>query len=163
MTITPPIWLPKLVELSDYQGDFLAYIEAVYSHFRVDFVDSTPVFDSTPFKLKRHPMDQGKEATFWHLTTTGKDEATREHDLRRCERIRWPRAIIENAEKTVDIKIWEEKVKGDKRVLLWFERLSYLVVLSKRKGYFLLWTAYPVDYGHSRRKLNARYEKYGKK
>ena len=131
MTITPPIWLPKLVELSDYQGDFLAYIEAVYSHFRVDFVDSTPVFDSTPFKLKRHPMDQGKEATFWHLTTTGKDEATRENDLR--------------------------------RVLLWFERLSYLVVLSKRKGYFLLWTAYPVDYGHSRRKLNARYEKYGKK
>lgn len=158
-----PVWLPKLIELSGYKGDFIGYIEAVYNYFKADFVDSSPVFQGTPFKLKRHPIEQNKEATFWHLTTTGKDEANREHDLRRCERIRWPRAIIDHAEQTLSIKIWEEKVKGDTRVLLWFENIDYLVVLSKRTGYYLLWTAYPLDYKHNRRKLNTRYEKYGKK
>ncbi|MNH30689.1 hypothetical protein D3C79_909980 [compost metagenome] len=41
--------------------------------------------------LKRHPVIQGKEATFWHMISEGNDEAERLPDLRRCERIRWPR------------------------------------------------------------------------
>ena len=118
---------------------------------------------TTPFRLKRHPVEQNKEATFWHLTTTGKDESTRITDFRRCERIRWPRAIIVHTENNPEIKVWEEKSNGDTRVLLWFEGIEYLVVLSKRKEYYLLWTAYPVERSHSRRKLNERYEKYGKK
>lgn len=66
-----PEWLPPLVLFSDYNGDWDAYLEAIYSYFKQDFVDSKPVFRGKRFGLKRHPLAQGKEATFWHMIQQG--------------------------------------------------------------------------------------------
>jgi len=44
--------------------------------------------------LKRHPMTQNKEATFWHMIQEGSVESERIPDIRRCERIRWPRPSV---------------------------------------------------------------------
>ncbi len=81
--------------------------------------------------------------------------------MRRRERIRWPKPSIENG--TCDyIKIWENERKGDKRILIWCEDKDYLVVLAKRTGYILLWTAYVVNKEHQRAKLNKEYTSYKK-
>ncbi|HLE63375.1 MAG TPA: hypothetical protein VI750_09555, partial [Pyrinomonadaceae bacterium] len=67
-----PDWLPALVLLQDYGGDWDRYLEAIYAYFKRDFVDSRPAFRGTRLALKRHPVSQGKEATFWHMTSEGK-------------------------------------------------------------------------------------------
>jgi len=153
-----PDWLPPLIELSDYAGDWQKYLHALYSAFAADFIEQTPSFRGAPVRLKRHPIVLGKEATFWHLISEGKTEDERLPDLRRCERIRWPRQIIENA---VDpaVKSWENLRKGEKRICLWLEIEDYLVVLAVRRGFFLLWTAYLVTSEHQKRKLRTEYEK----
>jgi hypothetical protein len=109
--------------------------------------------------LKRHPVIQNKEATFWHLLSEGMIEENRLPDLRRCERIRWPRPIIEH-EKDSRIKMWENKRGQEIRICLWLEDREYLVVLAKRTGYILLWTAYPVIENHRKRKLQREYDNY---
>jgi hypothetical protein len=160
MTTTPD-WLPPLVLFRDYSGNWERYVEVLYEHFRRDFVDASPSFRGTRLALKRHPMEQGKEATFWHLISEGRVEDERVPDLRKCERIRWPRPTIEHANDPI-IKVWENKRKHEKRICIWCESIEYLVVLAARKGYILLWTAYPVTRPHRKRKLQKEYEAYTK-
>jgi len=152
-------WLPPLVLLKDYSGNWTRYVEAIYAFFKQDYVDSQPVFEGVRLALKRHPIEQGKEATFWHLISEGGKEEDRLPDLRRCERIRWPRPIIEHPDEEV-IKVWENQRRRETRVCLWLEQREYLVVLSRRKTYTLLWTAYPVTHSHRKRKLQKEYEAY---
>jgi hypothetical protein len=90
-------WLPPLVCLPDYGGNFETYIEAVYSCFKSDFVDNKMYFRGQPISLKKHPQFQEKEFVFWHLTSEGNVENERIPDLRRCERISWIKPILENA------------------------------------------------------------------
>jgi hypothetical protein len=155
----PPDWLPALVCLEDYGGDWKQYVEAVYSYFKSDFIDSRPLFADRTVRLKRYPLLDGKEAAFWHATSEGKDETQRVPDLRRCERIRWPRPIIEHHENKA-IKCWQNRRGKDKRIVLWFCDQDYVVVLADRKKYVLLWTAYYVSYERTRRSLVAEYEDY---
>lgn len=150
-------WLPDLVLLSDHRGSWANYVDALYRHFTHDFVLSKPVFRGERLALKRHPMEQGKEATFWHLTSTGRDEASRLPDLRRCERIRWPRPVIDNSTDH-PVSVWANKRGGEERICLWIRADNYLVVLARRKGYLLPWTAYCVEQEHTRRKLEREFE-----
>ncbi|MES9892769.1 MAG: hypothetical protein ABW165_17320 [Candidatus Thiodiazotropha sp.] len=154
-----PKWLPQLVLFSDYHGDWDPYLDAVYAFFRADFVDDKPFYQGRRLGLKRYPEARGKEATFWHMIQEGSIEEERTPDFRRCERIRWPRPIIENDADTV-IKVWRNKRKGEDRVCLWFEQDSYLVILADRGKYILPWTAYPVEREHQQRKLQKEYEEY---
>ena len=151
-----PDWLPPLVLLSDYGGDWGAYLEAVYACFRQDFVESRTVFQGRRLALKRHPLAQGKEATFWHLTSEGSDESSRTPDFRRCERIRWLKPIIENAGDP-KLKHWVSVKRNEDRHHIWFEDEDYLVVLADRRGYLLLWTAFLVTRDHTRTKLRKEY------
>ena len=105
------------------------------------------------------PVIDGKEATFWHFISEGDDEAERLPDLRRCERIRWPRPVIEAAD-SPDVKVWREARAGETRIHLWVESAEYLVVLAERRGYLLPWTAYPVVRDHSKANLRKRWERY---
>jgi hypothetical protein len=152
-------WLPELVLLEDYGGSWERYFEVLHSFFKEDFVVNKPVFQGRRLALKRHPMTLGKEVTFWHLISEGQIEADRTPDLRRCERIRWPRPIINNSNDN-EIRCWENTRKGEKRICLWLFNHDYLVILAERKGYLLLWTAYIVERSHQKRKLQKEYEKY---
>lgn len=152
-------WLPQLILMEDYNGNWDYFFKAVYQTFCEDFVDDKPYFRGQRLGLKRRPEYDGKSATFWHMISDGEVEAERTPDLRRCERISWPRPSIEN-ESSIDVKVWAEKNGGDRRILLWNEAVSYLVVLNKRKDYILPWTAYSVEYDHQKRKLNKRWERY---
>lgn len=154
-------WLPSLVLFETYSGNWEKYIEALYSFFKQDFIDSLPSFQGARLALKRHPVIQGKEATFWHLISEGKGEEERLPELRRCERIRWPRPLIEHSEEPA-IKVWENSRKGETRICLWLEEQEYFVVLAKRRGYILPWTAYLVTEAHRKAKLRKEYETYKK-
>lgn len=70
--------LPELV-IKETDEKIEGYLNRVYSFFKKDFIDAKPVF----FKrvaLKRHPLRNGKEATFWHFTTSGEVEKNRAPD-----------------------------------------------------------------------------------
>ncbi len=153
-------WLPPLVLFKDYGGDWGGYLEAVYQYFEKDFVSNKPSFQGRRLGLKKHPLTDGKEATFWHFIQEGKDEAERTPDLRRCERICWPKPIIENDE---SVKVWLNERRGETRVCLWHEKAEYLVILADRGKYILPWTAYPVMQSHRKRKLQKEYDEYLKK
>ncbi len=152
-----PAWLPSLVLFSDYEGNWRKYVDALHTFFKGDFVDNQPKFRDQKVVLKRYPMSQGKEATFWHLVSEGEVEDDRLPGMRRCERIRWPRPIIEHSNETV-VKVWKNERKGETRVCLWLEKQEYLVILAERKGYVVLWTAYTVTREHRKRKLQREYE-----
>ncbi|MGB8344737.1 MAG: hypothetical protein WCD86_07625 [Ktedonobacteraceae bacterium] len=151
--------LPPLVLLSGCQNNWDSYLETIYASFCQDFVISKPVFEDKRFALKRHPIILGKEATFWHIISEGDVENEHLPDLRRCERIRWPRSIIDNAH-SGHIKYWKNTRKGEGRIVLALEDFSYVVILSNRGEYILLWTAYCVEREHSRRKLWEEYKAY---
>lgn len=154
-----PHWLPPLVLLSDCEGDWSKYLDALYSYFASDFLRTRPHFRGQGLGLKRHPLWEGKEATFWHMISEGRDEATRQPDLRRCERIRWPRAIIENSNDPA-VKVWETTRRNERRVCLWLEEEEYFVVLAERQGYLLPWTAYMVTRNHRKQKFQREFEQW---
>jgi len=160
-----PYWLPDLVLFEDYNNNWDKYVEALYSFYKADFIDNTPIFNfkplynSVPVYRKKYPIAKGKDFTFWHLIQEGKIEEDRLPDFERCERIKWPCPIIKNSNYN-GIKIWENKRKGDKRICIWFKMVEYLVVLAKRKNYVLLWTAYPVTKKHRKKKLLKEFEEY---
>ena len=149
-------WLPGLVLLSDYDGNWDAYLDVLYSYFHKDFVDDKPTFPGKRVGLKRYPLSQGKEATFWHFISTGKTEEERIIDLRRCERIRWPRPIIE-AIQSNRVKTWSNTRKRERRVIVALPDFSYIVVLADRGDYVLPLTAYFVKDVSRRRKLEQEY------
>ena len=159
--MSTPDWLPYLVYMEDYDGNWKSYLEAIYAFFKKDFVESKPCFQGRRLSLKRYPLSQGKEATFWHMISEGNDEENRTPDFRRCERIRWPRPIIENDQDKA-VKWWRNKRGREKRICLWLEDEEYLVVLADRSKYILPWTAYMVTRPHQKRKLEKEYKRFWK-
>jgi hypothetical protein len=151
--------LPPLVLLEECEGNWHQYLETIYQIFCQDFVYSKPNFEGKRFALKRHPVIMGKEATFWHIISEGKVEDERLPDLRRCERIRWPRPMIE-AFRSSHIRWWKNKRKEEERIVIALDDFSYVVVLADRGDYVLLWTAYCVEQEHRRQKLRREYEAF---
>lgn len=159
MVNSSPDWLPPLVLFSEYNGNWELYLDALYAWFKQDFIDSKPVFQGKRLRLKRYPLSQGKEATFWHMTSEGSDEESRIPDFRRCERIRWPKPVIEN-DSDPTVKVWRNQRGREKRICLWLVQENYLVVLADRDEYILPWTAYLVEKPHQQRKLEREFEEY---
>ena len=153
----PLAWLPKLVLLKDSDNDWNRYLESIYGIFRADFIEQKITFDGRRVGLKRHPIESGKESTFWHFISDGETEADREINLRRCERIGWPRAIIDNCNDGC-LKTWSEYRGTELRIHIWCETAEYLLVLADRREYVLPWTAYPVYQRHAQKKLLTRWK-----
>lgn len=156
-----PAWLPPLVLFNDYGGNWDIYLETIYSWFKQDFINNKPVFQGRRLGLKRLPFTNGKEATFWHMISEGKEEENRTPDFRRCERIRWPKPVIEH-ESDPKVKYWVSVKRNENRIHLWLEEEDYVVVLADRRGFLLPWTAFFVSWQHTRDKLRKEYEAYWK-
>ncbi len=152
-------WLPPLVPLEEYGGNWDLYCGALYGIFHQHFIATEAAHDGMRVAIKRHPLLRGKEATFWHLISEGAVEDERLPDLRRCERIRWPRPMIE-APLGDKLRCWRNSRRGEERVVIAVGDFSYVVVLAVRRGYVILWTAYCVEREHRRRKLRAECGEY---
>jgi hypothetical protein len=155
----PADWLPPLLLLKDFGGQWDRYVEAVWEVFRRDFIESAPTIEGRRVSFRWGQRLEGKAATFWHVVTEGAVEDTRVPDLRRCERIGWPRALIEAAG-TDRTHTWETHRSSERRILIAPADFSHLVVLADRGNYLLLWTAYPVEQEHRRQRLHREYDEY---
>lgn len=155
-----PGWLPDLLP---FGGNWEEYADQLFAVFETDFITKTASFRGSRIGLRMMPLFKGKPSAFWHLIQEGQVEADRMPDLRRCERIRWIRAIIDNADDPA-VKVWENERLGDggvrRSVLLWLPEHDFLIVLGKRSGYYLLVTAYQTTRPHTRRKLQQEYDAY---
>lgn len=149
----------------EFTGDWKSYVSSLYSIFSYDFIRGQPVYLGLKVKVKYFPPSNGKAYRFWHLIQTDNEtdgtstENERIPDLERCKRIRWISWVIENAKSNPDIYCWSEENRGDHDIVLWFECERYLVILSVRKGYYLLKTAYYVDTGRFDHKYKTLVEK----
>ena len=154
--------LPDLILLEDYSGIFAHYDNAVYAVFANDFIKNRPEFRGKKLGLKKYPVIDGKEYTYYHFTHSGNIETERIPDIRRMERIGFPKPIIDFSD-SEKIKVWCNKRGTSERILLLHEEEKYLVVLENRKDYILPWTAYTVENSNRLRRLLAEYQNYIKK
>ena len=155
-TSEPPDWVPPLILMADHGHSWQSFVAAVYAVFRRDFIASQPRFRGKYVRCRRDPIYDGKEAAFWHCTSEGRTEDERIPDIRRCERIEWVRAIIENClDKRIDT--WETDKRGDLRCYLWFNE-EFLVALGNRARSWQLITAFCTEREHNKRKLRQERE-----
>lgn len=154
-------WLPQLLLLKDHNGSWEPYLESLYVHFCRDFIATRPTFRNCKIGLKRHPVENGKECTFWHFISEGKTEAERLPDLRRCERICWPRPMIEQ-ESIRQLPVWSQLRNGERRIAISVEDFSYVLILAERQTQnglmYLPWTAYFVEHEHRRNKYRKEWQ-----
>ena len=158
--------LPKLVVCENW-AKFDEYDEVLYRIFKRDFIDSRPLYENKEVVIRRHPLVNNKEQTFFHITSKDyKENEERYPDPRRCERIEWIRKFIENnfcigsCNMCDGLKIWEEPYKTNQRIYLLFEEVRFIVIVERRENYCLLITAYYIDYEHSLKKLLKKYDIY---
>ena len=155
--------IPKIIELDFFDGDYEKYEEAVYEAYKKSFEEHEFYWEGKRIAHKKHPMYKEKPGTFWHIVSNGEEEEKRIPDLRRYERILWPAHILSYCRENCDkILSWKNVRKGKTRILLWCKEIDYLVVLEERKEFCIFWTAYPITYGHARKKLQKEYDEYQK-
>jgi hypothetical protein len=161
---TIPAWLPPLVSLEDSRGNWYTYLTTIYNHYLRDFVERQPRFEGDPVSVRYHPAYEGKGATFWHIISEGSVESERTPDLRRCERIRWPRPMIEKANSLTDVAVWEAmkswRKQLQRRVYIALSNFSYLVAIGETSRGFDLITAFYLEKKHEREKLRREYESF---
>jgi len=152
-----PKWLPALILLDDFGGNWSNYVEAVYAVFQCDFIKTQPRFRNFWVRCRREPLEQGKEAGFWHCISGGPNETERKPEPRRMERIGWVRAVIEH-DNTPAVDVWQVMRGTDLRSCIWFNE-EFLVVLAwrvrKPSGfkYWQLVTAYDTPEENRKRQL----------
>ncbi|MCF6175413.1 MAG: hypothetical protein L3J71_06575 [Victivallaceae bacterium] len=166
-----PAWLPELITLNDVsqhsgeEENWDFYFNFIYQVYIREFKEDIFEFKSKRVTIRRHPEIDGRDYSFHHIVSedevTGGGEDDRMINLRRAERIRWPKAIILNYEDGDFIKCWtyqKRKRKGTKpRVHLWFND-EYLVVLEERREYTLFITAFPTERERKKEKLEREFQ-----
>jgi hypothetical protein len=154
---SPPDWLPPMVPVDPWAHNTF---DRLYAVFERDFKDTHPVYGGKVVWYFPE-VEDGKEVIFRHLTHREQGFAgERLPDMRRCERLPWVRAIIENSEKP-EVLTWDYKEgDGSIRTYLWLKDFDFLVLMKKyRDGSRRLITSYLIDYPHKRRKLEKKYQK----
>ena len=142
----------QMPDLLYFNGSWQEYIDDVYDVVREDILISNITFKGLPVRLRYSPEYDGKEFGFWHLVSEGKKEEERIPDLERCKRIRWIAHMIRNYNHC-DISCWSERRGPTEEWVIWNECENYVVVLSARRDYWLLKTAYVVTYDSKIRTL----------
>jgi hypothetical protein len=138
--------LPELIALSQYDGNWSVYVKVIYQYYLDDVVNANLSYRNLPVRHQFRPLHDGKGFAFWHAISEGESEENRTPDLRRCERIRWIGWLIKHADSNDginnEVTWWENKRGSNEHVVLFLAEESYVVVLAKRKDYYLFKTAY---------------------
>jgi len=151
---------PPHIHLSDYDGDFNAYFNAVYQIFLECFVKNKGcMYCGLRVSAQKHPEVDGIHRTFYHITHEGADEQNRTPDFDRMRRIRYPHFVITSCPHD-ELLVWEKTIGRDERIHILNEAENYLVVLTKRKDYLLFWTAFYIKEKHTVRKKRKEYEAF---
>ena len=133
-------------ELLPFQGDWRTYEDEIYQAFVQSFVEAELRFRGWPVRAQYRPATRAKGFSFWHVISEAphrenRNEDDRIPDLRRCERILWIPWLIANAGGE-QIPWWENRRGRNTHVVIWAREHDFAVVLAKRRGYYVLRTAY---------------------
>lgn len=162
-----PDWLKPIIKLEDFNGDVHKYIEHIFSIFEQDFILNKPIFNKE--KVFHNKSDSGgKPACFVHITTEeNKETGERELSLRRCERLSWIKAVIENSD-DLAVLVWKKEQNTNKRfdtrIYLFLHEEDFLVILQPQKkyGHYMI-TAIYVDNPNQKRKHLKSYSEFQKR
>lgn len=152
-----------------------ALFDFLYGLFLRDFVtNATRLNGQIHIDPRTDRKDDGREATFWHLTTRDQTRQVKEGnryitvkdrlpDFRRAERIEWVRQIIVNhADSAIRCFYHQENnAKRDIRLYLWAHAHDFVVILQKlgRSRAFLV-TSFYIDHQGKRDDYAKRYQRY---
>ena len=155
-----PRWLPPMAEVNPWTaGTF----DLLYAIFQRDFKDSQPFY-------KCHPVwffpetEEGKEVIFWHMTSE-KNKATGERipDLRRSERLPWPRPMIDFSQQPEVLAFDYLESDGDTNTYVWLKDHDFVVLMKRyRDGRRRLLTSFYINYPNYRGKLLRKYARLRK-
>lgn len=152
-------WLPPLCEMEQYGGDWPSYESELYRLFREDWDRLRPFCRGQPVGYAVDPVVNGRPEAFWHLIQEkDRESGERVPNMRRCERIRWPRALIVESSRH-DVCLWRERRRKGTRLVFALDDFSYVVILAERGGGKLfLVTAFPVP-SYRRPKFRRQFER----
>ena len=152
-------WLPEKLHWDGDLASWQPFLERTYQRFLRDFVRSKPQVENKRWAMKRFPLRDGKEATFYHLTTSGPVEEDRLPEPERCRRMPWNRALIDDMG-SENVCVWEVKRGRNKRINMAPTDFSHLVVLEDRGDHIMIWTAYGVEHRNQRKKYENEWKRY---
>ena len=168
-----PDWLPDIVCVDPWtQGTY----DLLYDIFCRDIRDHDLRYAENEVWIFRE-MEDGREKIFWHLTTrsvkkikiprrkkkfypkgqTYTDE-DRYPDLRRCERLPWIRASIENAWEP-EVLAWDYE-EGDSTIktYVWLKGYDFTVIMKKYPDdKRRLITSFYIDKSYTREDFERKY------
>lgn len=145
-----PQWLPALQPFPTNAADWAGYELDLYERFRRDLLRAPRVtVMGREVVVSPHVGSDGREETFWHLTseTKGSDRVL---EPRRCERLAWIRCILQRCQNppTSDVVWWKNRRPTKRgfqtRLLVAPADFSYVVVLTESGRRYVLLTAYQV-------------------
>jgi hypothetical protein len=151
---------PELITFSEHGGDWAVYVEVIYQHYLDGLVNGKLTHKKLPIRCQFRPSYNNKGFAFWHCISEGDNEETRTPDMARCERILWIPWVIRHAEDSIKNKItwWENKRGSNTHVVIFLEEENYVVILAKRKDYYLFKTAYCANPQRKRQLIREREE-----
>ena len=150
--------------------DYL-YVE----YFYADFIKEKTYLNGTIFiNPESYKKDDGKELSFWHLTTRDKTYTKRVGnqyikykerllDIDRADRLEWVKKIIENYTDSKIKSFYKKETKAGKpiRLYLWAYDEDFVVILQKLgKSSSFLVTSFYITHADKRRDYQDNYETY---
>ncbi len=104
-------WLPPELKYSDYSGNWDKFLDDIYEISTYDFIQSYIQYEGSRLVYDSR-IENGKEVAFGHIIQRGDSRAgDRVAELRRCERIPWPKPILEHPNEDC-ISMWENTRKS---------------------------------------------------
>ncbi|SQG84097.1 Uncharacterised protein [Streptococcus uberis] len=159
--------LPNLITLEHFHGNFQSYQDYLYNEiFLKTLYNFKVVYNNKLVELKKLPLYDNREDSFYHLTCKEyKLESTeREPDLRRSEKLSWIRPTLESDHNKVCesdcCKTYIKKVGNKERIHILNPLDRFMIVLEDRKSYYLLITAYHIEYDNTLKKKLKEYDNY---
>ena len=163
-------WLPKTINIEEFNGIWELYNKKLYEKFINDFITTPLYFKNKQVQIRINPKQDNYEHAFIHLTCetmkNGIGINDRIPDFRRCERISWNRKIIENypciynCDTCKKILYYEEYYKNTIRITLLLYDARFKVILEMRSNYYLLITGYYIKYDSLLEKDKMKAEKF---
>lgn len=153
---TEKMWLPEPLV---HNGCEFETVERAYDVYYNDFVLHKPSFQGImviPFDGNKNLEDR---ETFTHLTTKKPSNASCERKLSitRCCRIPWIAPIIDHCQEKFARVFFERKGTKD-RICIWYEKISFVIVLNTNRDCYRLVTAYTLSSEIKAGKLKNRYK-----
>ena len=159
--------LPPIVTLEHFNGDYTKYDNYLYNEiFLKDLFTLKVTFRGKFVELKTHPLFNDREDRYFHLTCKNfdKNSKNRQPDLRRSERLCWLKPSLEtdHAKKCEQdcFLIYERIYHNKNRIFLLNPKDRYFIVLEERPSYYLLITAYYIDFDKTLERKIEEYNKY---